>query len=134
MIQLVGLLYLPNDAAASLGEPVDLGDGSTGYVLVSEQFAQGSGMEGFGFPGGGLTRVVGADGFLTREVRVAAGGGTRDFLVLSYLVLSYRGYDEPQEIEPPAEYGIIQDDPAGSGALGHPRLWGLPKTARAMLK
>lgn len=127
VMQLVGLLYLPNDPAATLGEPVDLGGGTRGYVLVSEQAGQGSGLEGFGFPGGILARVVGADDFLTREVRVAVegiDGETRDFLVLSY-----RGYDEPEEIEPPAEYEIIPDDPTGPGTLGAPTVVGFAKNS-----
>ena len=67
VVQLVGLLHLPNDTGATLKGPIDLGNGTRGYVLVSNQTGQESGMEGLEFPGGNLTRVVGADDFLTRE-------------------------------------------------------------------
>ena len=76
-MQLVGFLYLPlpSDAAAALSGPVDLDDGTPGYVLVSEQSAQAEEIEGVGAPTGSLTRVVGADDFLTRRVGVAADLG-----------------------------------------------------------
>ncbi len=102
VVQLVGLLYLPNDAGATLKEPLNLDDGTRGYVLVSDQTGQGSGMEGFGFPGGNLIRVVGADDFLTREIRVAVDGA--DDEMGNLITISYHGYNEPHEIEPPAEY------------------------------
>ncbi len=102
VVQLVGLLQLPNDAGATLQEPVDLDDGTRGYVLVSDQAGQGSGMEGFGFPGGNLIRVVGADDFLTREIRVAVEGA--DDEMGNLITINYHGYNEPHEIEPPAEY------------------------------
>ena len=104
-MQLVGFLYLPlpSDAAAALSGPVDLDDGTPGYVLVSEQPAQAEEIEGVGAPTGSLTRVVGADDFLTRRVGVAAdlGEGMRDVIAINY-----GGYNEPYEIEAPEEYTI----------------------------
>ena len=101
-MQLVGFLYLPGAAAAAaLGEPVDLDDGTPGYVLVSEQPAQVEGIEGVGAPTGSLFRVVGTDDFLTRRVGVTADldEGTRDVIAVNY-----GGYNEPYEIEAPKEY------------------------------
>ena len=89
--------HLPNDASAALNESIDLDDGTRGYVLVSDQTGLGSGMEGFEFPGGNLTRVVGADDFLTREIRVPVEG--LDDEMRDLLTISYHGYNEPHEIE-----------------------------------
>ena len=41
VVQLVGLLHLPNDASAALNESIDLDDGTRGYVLVSDQTGMG---------------------------------------------------------------------------------------------
>ena len=41
--QMVGLLYLPDDAPTTLGEMVTLDDGTKGYVLVTEPPAEQSG-------------------------------------------------------------------------------------------
>ena len=73
---MVGLLYLANDAPTTLGEMVTLEDGTKVYVLVTEPPAeQSGGMGGMDLlSAGNLTRVVGADDFLTREVRVSAVG------------------------------------------------------------
>ena len=102
-MQLVGFLYLPlpSDAAAALSGPVDLDDGTTGYVLVFEQPAEGAGS---------LSRVVGADDFLTRRVGVAAdlGEGMRDVIAINY-----GGYNEPYEIEAPEE-STIETTPTSS--------------------
>ena len=116
VVQLVGLLHLPNDANATLNESIDLDDGTRGYVLVSDQTGMESGMGGLGSPGGNLIRVVGADDFLTREIRVAVEGlddETRDIITIRY-----RDYNEPHEIEPPAKYLTLPDDAMGSGYLG----------------
>ena len=74
VVQMVGLLQLPRDANATLNESIYLDDGTRGYVLAYDQTGQQSGMEGLGFPGGNLTTVVGADDFLTREIRIAVAG------------------------------------------------------------
>ncbi len=116
VVQLVGLLHLPNDANATLNESIDLDDGTRSYVLVSDQTGMESGMGGLGSPGGNLIRVVGADDFLTREIRVAVEGlddETRDIITIRY-----RDYNEPHGIEPPAKYLTLPDDSMGSGYLG----------------
>ena len=115
VLQVVGFLYLPNDANATLEESIDLGDGSRGYVLVSDQTGIEGGMGGPG-TGGSLTRIVGVNDFLTREVRVAAeglDGETRDIITINYV-----GFNEPLEIEPPTEWFDLPDLPAESGSHG----------------
>ena len=87
--QMVGLLYLPNDAPTTLGETVTLDDGTKGYVLVTEPPAEQSGGVGGMdlLSAGNLTRVVGADDFLTREVRVSVvglGGEAGDVVTIRY--------------------------------------------------
>ena len=120
VVQIVGLLHLPNDANAALNESIDLDDGTKGYVLVSDQAGQGSGMSGLG---GNLTRIVGVNDFLTREIRVAAEGlddETRDFITISY-----HGYNEALEIEPPADYVTLPAQSMEPGGMGAPTVVGL---------
>ena len=113
-VQMVGMLQLPRDSGGVLEELVELDDGTTGYVLAYDQAGQQSGMEGMGLPGGNLVIVVGADDFLTREVRVTledAGSDAPDLITISY-----HGYDTPAEIEPPAQYlplpeGAMEEGP-----------------------
>ena len=116
VVQLVGLLRLPNDASATLNESIDLDDGTRGYLLVSDQTGQESGMEGLGLLGGNLIRVVGADDFLTREIRIVVEGV--DDEARDLITIRYHGYNEPLEIEPPAKYLTFPDDSMGSGYLG----------------
>ena len=100
-VQLVGMLQFPRDSGGTLEAPVELDDGTTGYVLSYDQAGQPSGMEGLALPGD-LVLVVGADDFLTREVRVTledAGGDAPNVIAVRY-----HGYDAPAEIEPPAQY------------------------------
>ena len=116
--QMVGLLYLPNDVPTTLGETVTLDDGAKGYVLVTEPPAgQSGGMGGMGgmdlLSAGSLTRVVGADDFLTREVRVSVvglGGEAGDIVTISY-----RGFGEMLSIEPPENYIELPPEAFGSG-------------------
>ena len=75
-------------------------------------------MEGLGLPGGNLIRVVGADDFLTREIRIAVEGVDDEMRDL--ITISYHGYDEPHEIEPPEDYVTFPDGSMESGALGAP--------------
>ena len=124
VLQVVGFLHLPNDANATLEESIDLGDGSSGYVLVSDQTGIEGGMGGPG-TGGSLTRIVGVNDFLTREVRVAAeglDGETRDIITINYV-----GYNEPIEIEPPTQWFNLPDLPVESGAMGKPTVVGLAR-------
>ena len=131
VVQLVGLIHQPGDATGTLKESVDLADGTKGYVIAYGPMKPEGGMEGFGFPGSALVKVVGADDFLTREIRVGVlgpEGETRDIITISY-----RGYNEPYEIGPPAEYITLTDDsgtsggPMGPGTLGAPTVVGLAR-------
>ena len=124
VLQIVGFLYLPNDANATLEESIDLGDGSRGYVLVSDQTGIEGGMGGPG-TGGSLTRIVGVNDFLTREVRVAAeglDGETRDIITINYV-----GFNEPLEIEPPAQWFDLPDMPVDSGTMDKLTVVGLAR-------
>ena len=125
VVQMVGLLQLPRDANATLNESIYLDDGTRGYVLAYDQTGQQSGMEGLGFPGGNLIRVVGADDFLTREIRIAVAG--LDDEVRDLITISYHDYNEPHGIEPPAKYITLPDDPMESGAMGAPTVVGFAR-------
>ena len=100
-LQLVGILIAPNDPTASFDGIVDLADGSRGYVLSSEFAGQGgeTGLD----PGSvsSVTRTVDATDFLTREVRLADQGS--DGEPREFITISYSGYNEPFEVEPPDE-------------------------------
>ena len=66
---------------------------------------------------------MGVNDFLTREIRVAAEGlddETRDFITISY-----HGYNEALEIEPPADYVTLPDQSMEPGAMGAPTVVGL---------
>ena len=124
-LQLVGMLMLPTNPAVSLNGTIDLDDGSMGYLIVSDQPAQGSEA---GFPLGSgttVTRVVGVADFLIREVRVAAkglDGETRDIMTISY-----HGYNETARIEPPADYLTLPDEAMDTGAPEAPMVVGLTR-------
>ena len=66
---------------------------------------------------------MGADDFLTREIRVAVEGVDDEMRDL--ITISYHGYNEPHEIEPPAEYVILPGESMESGAMGAPTVVGL---------
>ena len=113
-LQMVGVLILPTDPAASLNDAIDLDDGSMAYLIVSDQPNQGSVA---GFPlgsGSSVTTVVGVADFLVREVRVAVVG--LDGESLDFITISYHGYNEAAEIEPPADYLTLPDEAMGTGA------------------
>ena len=125
--QLVGLLYLPNDVPTTLGETVTLDDGTKGYVLVTEPPAeQSGGMGGMDLlSAGNLTRVVGADDFLTREVRVSVaglGGEAGDVVTIRY-----HGFGEPLSIEPPENYIELPPEALSSGVQGLATVLGLAR-------
>ena len=125
VVPMVGLLQLPRDSDATLSDSISLEDGTTGYVLSYGQTGSQSGMEGLVFPGRRLVVVVGADDFLTREARIAledVNAGAPDLLTFRY-----HGYNETQEIEPPAEYATLPGGPMGSGAPGLPTVAGLAR-------
>ena len=115
-IQMVGMFQIPNDPDAELGELVELEDGTKGYTIVSEQTGPQSGMAGIGLPGGNLTWIVGVDDFLTREVKVSLeGAGDKP---VDFVSMSYGGYNEVYEIEPPAEYTALPDEMMQPGPPG----------------
>ena len=125
VVPMVGLLQLPRDSDATLSDSISLEDGTTGYVLSYGQTGSQSGMEGLVFPGRRLVVVVGADDFLTREARIAledVNAGAPDLLTFRY-----HGYNETQEIEPPAEYATLPEESMGSGAPGLPTVAGLDR-------
>ena len=127
VMQMVGLLYLPNDVPTTLGEMVTLDDGTKGYVLVTEPPAeQRGGMGGMDLlSAGNLTRVVGADDFLTREVRVSVvglGGEAGDVVTIRY-----HGFGEPLSIEPPENYIEFPPEALSSGVQGPATVLGLAR-------
>ena len=100
-LQLVGFLIAPNDPTASFDGIALLADGSRGYVLISEFAGQGGGTGLAPGSAGSVTRTVDATDFLTRKVIVAeqgSDGESRDFITITY-----SGYNEPYELEPPDE-------------------------------
>ena len=126
-VQMVGMLQLPRDSGGVLEESVELDDGTTGYVLSYDQSGQQGGMGGMGLPGGNLVLVVGADDFLTREVRVTleeAGGDAPDIITISY-----HGYDTPAEIEPPAQYLPLPEGAMEAGPPAEALVVGLARNA-----
>ena len=115
VVQMVGLLYLPNEVPTTLGETVTLDDGAKGYVLVAEpRGGQSGGMGGMDLlSAGNLTRVVDADDFLTREVRVSVvglGGEAGDIFTIRY-----HGFGETLSIEPPESYIKLPPEAFDSG-------------------
>ena len=125
--QMVGLLYVPNDAPTTLGEMVTLDDGTKGYVLVTEPPAgQSTGTGGMDLlSAGNLTRVVGADEFLTREVRVSVvslGGEAGDVVTIRY-----HGFGEPLSIEPPENYIELPPEAFSSGVQEPATVLGLAR-------
>ena len=126
-VQMVGMLQLPRDSGGTLEEPVGLEDGTTGYVLSYEESGQQSGLGGMGLPGGTLLLTVGADDFLTREVRVtleAASGDAPDIIAIRY-----HSYDTPAEIEPPAQYIPIPEGAMEAGPPAEAMVVGLARNA-----
>ena len=124
-IQMVGMLQIPNDPNASLKETVELEDGTEGYAIFSDQTGQGSGMSGLGLPGGKLTWILGVDDFLTREVRISVEGLSEE--PVDIMSMSYKGYNESFDIEPPAEYSALPDELMQSGPPGVAVVVGLTK-------
>ena len=127
VMQMVGLLYLPNDVPTTLGEMVTLDDGTKGYVLVTEPPAERSGgMGGMDLlSAGNLTRIMGTDDFLTREVRVSVvglGGEAGDVVTIRY-----HGFGEPLSIEPPENYIQLPPEALSSGVQGPATVLGLAR-------
>ena len=123
VIPVVGMLLAPSDPSATLEETITLDDGTTAYVLASEQTSQQSGTESFGIPGASLLITIGADDFLTREVSVSVEGAG------DLLVIRYSGYDEAHEIEPPARFMTLPSGPAAPPPMADPMVLGLARNA-----
>ena len=120
--QMVAMLSCPGDAPTELQEVMDLDDGTKGYVLLSQQAAaEGMGEMGMmGFGAGEVTRVVGTDDFLTREVRVTASGLSGE--AAEFIAINYHGHGETLAIEPPANFvelppGAITTMPQGPAVV-----------------
>ncbi len=127
-IQIVGMFQIPNDPNVTLGELVELEDGSKGYSLVSEQPGPSGAAGPLPFPGAKTTWIVGAEDFLTREITVATTGGNGE--VGNIIAITYGGYNETVEIEPPADAVAIPDGMMDSGPTEAPMVVGLAKNAQ----
>ena len=126
-LQLAGMLYLPQDIPTSLEEVIDLDDGGKAYVLVSEQAGLGGEAAMLGLSDGGLTRVVGADDFLTREIRVAIegpDGQSRDLFTIRY-----HGFGDELSIEAPESFVDLPPGAMSSGVQEPATVVGLTRNA-----
>ena len=124
-LQLVGMFMTPIDPAASLDGTEELDDGATAYRLVSSQPPLGSEALFLSGTGISMTVLVGVADFLVREIRISAGtpdGESRDFIAISY-----HGYNETSEIEPPADYLTIPDTMTDVGTPGPPMVVSLTR-------
>ena len=122
VVPLVGLLLSPKHSNATLNESISLDDGTEGYVLTYDQTGQQSGTEG---PGSKVVVVLGADDFLTREVSVALVDVNDE--APNLVTIRYHGYNEPKEIEPPAQYVTIPENSMDSEAPGAPTVVGFAR-------
>ena len=126
-LQLAGMMYLPQDIPTSLEEVIELDDGGKAYLLVSEQADSGSEAAMLGLSDGGLTRVVGADDFLTREIRVAVegpDGQSRDLFSIRY-----HGFGDELSIEPPESFVELPPGAMSSGVQEPATVVGLTRNA-----
>ncbi len=126
-LQLIGMLYLPQDIPTTLEEVIDLDDGGKGYVLVSDGGNLGEAAAMFGLMEQGLTRVVGADDFLTREVRVTVegpDGQSRDLFTVRY-----QGFGEALSVEAPANFMELPPGAMSGGAQEPATVVGLSRNA-----
>ena len=132
--QMIGLLYLPNDAPTTLEETVTLDDGTRGYVLVTEPPAeQGGGMGGMDLlSAGNLTRVVGADDFLTREVRISVVGLSGE--AGDVVTIRYHSFGELLSIEPPEHYMELPPEALSSGVQEPATVLGLARNGDGNVK
>ncbi|MDE2861288.1 MAG: hypothetical protein OYI31_05815 [Chloroflexota bacterium] len=124
-LQLVGMFMTPVDPAASLDGTTELDDGATAYRLVSSQPPLGSEALFLSGSGISMTILVGVADFLVREIRISVGtpdGESRDFIAISY-----HGYNETSEIEPPADYLTLPDTMTDMGVPGPPMVVGLTR-------
>ena len=122
--QMVGLLYLPNDVLTTLGEMVTMEDGTKAYVLVTEPPGEQNGEMDL-LSAGNLTRVVGADDFLTSEVRVSVVGLSGE--AGDVVTIRYHGFGEPLSIEPPENYLELPPEALSSGVQAPATVLGLAR-------
>ncbi len=126
-LQMVGMLMLPIDSNAFMDTTLSLNEDSMVYIIISDQPLQ-EGESGFlPLQSTIVTRSVGIDDFLTREVRVSSmglDGETRDFMTISY-----HSYNEPAIVEPPASYIPLPDDAMRSGPMEDIVIKGLTRNA-----
>ena len=129
IVQMVGMLSSAQDIPTELTETVDLDDGTKGYVLVSEQTGPEGMGEGamMGVGAGEVTRIVGADDFLTREVRVSATGLGGE--AAEVVAINYRGFGEVAAIEAPANFMELPPDAFSSGIQEPATVLGLSRDA-----
>lgn len=126
-LQQVGLLYVPQDVPTRLEEVVDLDDGSKAYVLVSEAEDLGEDAAMLGLSAGDLPRIVGADDFQTKEVRVAIqgpDGESRDLFVIRY-----HGFGEDLSVEPPDNFVELPPGAMSGGVQEPATVIGLSRNA-----
>ena len=102
--------------------------GPRANVLSYDQAGQQGGMAGFGLPGGTLVIVIGADDFLTREVRIVVEGADEE-MAGDLIAIRYHGYNETEDIEAPSEYMTLPAGPVGPPAMTEPMVLGLARTA-----
>ena len=117
-LQLVGTLFLPQDVPTTLNGVIELEDGSKAYVLLSDESDLGQEAAMFGLAESGITRLVGVDDFLTREVRVTVegtDGETRDLFSVRY-----HGFGEDLSIEAPESFVELPPDAFSGGGPQEP--------------
>ena len=115
-----GLLLHPQEDGAILAEVTDL-DGVQVYVLTYEP----ADLADPSMPGQAVTRFVGVDDYLPREVRirlVGLGDEDRDIVTIRY-----HSYDDVDEIEPPANaiaMPAMPEESMEAGGEGSPTVVG----------
>ena len=120
-----GLMLHPQEEGAMLTEVAAL-DGTQVYVLVSEPAAADDPL----MPGQAVTRFVGVDDFLPREVRIKVlglGDTDRDIVTIRY-----HSYNQVDEIEPPANaisMPAMPEDSMASSSGGSPTVIGISSNA-----
>ena len=118
-----GLMLNPQEDGAMLTEVTAL-DGVQVYVLTYEP-AEAAATDDAFMPGQAVTRIVGVDDFLPREVRISLvglGDADRDIVTIKY-----HSYNTVDEIEPPANaipIPAIPEDSKGAGGEGSPTVLG----------
>ena len=126
-LQLVSMLFLPQDVPTTLDGVIDLDDGGKAYVLLSDQADLGEEAAMFGLAESGITRLVGVDDFLTKEVRVTVqgtDGETRDLFSVRY-----HGFGEDLSIEAPESFVEVPLDALSGGVQEPATVLGLARNA-----